>query len=147
LSKCNNPKSCKRSDTYNRAKWIPAILIALLPKCPFCLMAYSGAVTLCSGTTMYPNASSNMPFLILGISLVVLISLLLNYKKVTTMRAIILVSIGMLLMISSQLYFMNNASYYLGAGFLFFGVWYNGSFNYFYKKYFKIKFNKTRINI
>lgn len=111
-------------------------------------MAYSGAVTLCSGTTMYPNATSNMPYLISGISLVVMISLILNYKHKTTIVSMLIVCVGMVLMIMSQIYFMNNASYYLGAGLLFFGIWINGSFMYFYKKFSQsIKFNNTRINI
>ena len=110
-------------------------------------MAYSGAVTLCSGTTMYPNATSNMPYLIIGISIFVLASLVFNYKKKVTSVAVAIVGAGIMMLILSQLYFMNNVSYYLGAGLLFFGVWYNGSFLYFYRKYFKISINKTRINL
>ena len=146
LPNCHKAKSCNKSFFYKNVGLLPTVFIALLPKCPFCIMAYSGAMTLCSGTTLYPHASSKSSILILIISVFILLSLALNYKKRTTIIAAVLVIVGILMMILSQYYFMNEASYYLGVGLLFLGVWYNGSLLYFIRK---IKFqNKllSRIN-
>lgn len=146
MSNCHNAKSCNKSFFYKNVGWLPTVFIALLPKCPFCIMAYSGAMTLCSGTTLYPHASSKSSVLILIISIFILLSLALNYKKWTTIISAGIVLGGILMMVLSQYYFMNEASYYLGVGMLFLGVWYNGSLLYFLRK---IKFqNKllSRIN-
>jgi len=132
-SKCAS--GCHKRFQYSRASWLPALLVAILPKCPFCIMAYSGAITLCSGTTMYPNSGGPSAYLAIGLAILVLISILINFKGKKTWIALGISSIAILLIVSSQFYFISSTQYYIGTGLLLFGIWYNGSFSYFYKKY------------
>ena len=114
--------------------WMPGILIALLPKCPFCIMAYSGAVTLCSGTSLYPNSGSTAIYLSLGIGIFIIATILLNNKGRRTMISLAICSIAIGLLLLSQLVLMDSTVYALASLILLFGIWYNGSFFYFYDK-------------
>ena len=49
---CANKKTIK----YNKNKGYPlllTIIIAILPKCPFCVLTYSSAIAMCSGVNIY----------------------------------------------------------------------------------------------
>ena len=129
---CKVAKSKQRQYT-----WLPAVLIAVLPKCPFCVMAYSGAVSMCSGNNFYPHAGSNMSYISLFLASIILLGIVLNYKGQNTLIALTLAILGIGLVYISQFIFLSALYYYLGAGLLFFGIWYNGSFNYFYRRYFR----------
>ena len=128
-------KKCQSSYVKKSLSWLPAIFIAIIPKCPFCIMAYSGALTLCSGTTMYPNAGTSTSYLSLGLAVFVVLSIFFNYKGEKTKYAISFTLIGLFLLMGSQLFWISEYLYYTGVGFVFFGIWYNGSFSFFYKKY------------
>jgi len=128
-------KKCQNSYANKSLSWLPALFIAIIPKCPFCIMAYSGALTLCTGTTMYPNANTSTSYLSLGLAVVVVLSIYFNYKGEKTKYALSFTIIGLCLLIGSQLYWISEYLYYTGVGFIFFGIWYNGSFNFFYQKY------------
>jgi len=129
---CKN--NCQGTYSKKYLSWLPAIFIAIIPKCPFCIMAYSGAVTLCSGTTMYPHADTTTSYLSLGLALFVILSILFNNKGKKTKYALCITIIGMIILMSSQLYWISEYLYYAGVGFIFMGIWYNGSFSFFYKK-------------
>lgn len=135
MSNCANHRKCKSKKKNNLIPWLPTFAIAILPKCPFCIMAYSGAMSLCSGKMFYPHANSYSSYLIIGLSLFTLIGIALNYKKKRTRVAILIALIGISLLIISQFFLMSNGLYYVGTALLFFGIWYNGSFNFFYRKY------------
>ena len=130
--KCGS--ACPKRFQYSRATWLPALLVAILPKCPFCIMAYSGAITLCSGTTMYPNSAGSSAYLAIGLALAVLFSILANFKGKKTYVALGISSFAVLLIVSSQFYYISSTQYYIGTGLLLFGIWYNGSFFHFYNK-------------
>ena len=114
--------------------WIPAVLVAVLPKCPFCIMAYTGAMSLCSGTMLYPNANSWTAYLISGVAVLVLAGIAYNQKGKKTWWALALATLGVLAIAVGQFYLISQTIYYLGAALLFFGIWVNGSFNHFYHK-------------
>jgi len=145
MSNCPTNFQCKSKKKYNLIPWLPTFAIAILPKCPFCIMAYSGAMSLCSGKMLYPNANSISSYIIIGLALFTLIGIALNYKKKTTIIALAIAAVGILLLSISQFYLMSNDLYYVGTALLFFGIWYNGSFNFFYKKY-KTYWNKINDN-
>jgi len=138
-------KRCSAAKQSNWASWLPGILIAILPKCPFCLMAYSGAVTLCSGNTLYPNAGGYSAYITVGLSLFILIIIYLNYKGKRTFHSLLITLSGVVLLLISQFIYINSYLYYGGVALLLFGIWYNGSFFYFYKKG-KQKFRYTFLN-
>ena len=102
-------------------------------------MAYSGAVSMCSGKMLYPNAGSISTYIIIGLSLVVLLGIVLNRRDKRTWIALSIASAGILLLCISQFLLFSEVLYYVAVGLIFFGIWFNGSFTYFYQKYFNVK--------
>lgn len=127
-------KRCSATTHSKWVSWLPGIIIALLPKCPFCLMAYSGAVTLCSGNTLYPNAGGYSAYITIGLSLFILIAIYSNHKGKRTFYSLLIALSGVILLLISQSLYINSYLYYVAVTLLLFGIWYNGSFFYFYKK-------------
>lgn len=134
-------KSCKPCIRRRNYSWMPALLVAILPKCPFCVMAYSGAVSMCSGNMLYPNAGSFSSYITIGLAILVLVSILINYKGKRSIVAAFICLAGMGFLAISQFYSIGEVNYYIGVALIFFGIWYNASFFYFYRKYNSIKMN------
>lgn len=134
-------KTCEKKSSYASISWLPAIVIAILPKCPFCIMAYSGAMSLCSGKMIFPNAHSYSGYFIVGISLIVILGILLNYKGRITCWSAGCASLGVAIITISQFVNLSEPLYYLGVFVLFFGIWLNGSFTYFNNRFFKRTIN------
>lgn len=130
---CN--KQCKNFRVKKLSSWLPAMVLAIIPKCPFCIMAYSGAITLCTGTKMYPHADTSTSYISIGLAAFIILSILFNYKGKKTNYALFYSGIGTILLLMSQFYWIDEYLYYAGVSFLFFGIWYNGSFSFFYRKY------------
>jgi len=121
-------------------KWtytfLPTILIALFPKCHFCLLAYSSAaITLCSGKTVMGETSYLGIYAVVGLSLIVILSIGLNWRDERSYYAIGLSVIGLCLMLLSGFELANTIIYYLGAALLFISAWLNGSLLYFIRKF------------
>ena len=131
----HNCTSCKKK-RWQRLTWLPALAVAILPKCPFCIMAYAGAIPLCGGNTVYPNAGNFSLYLTGGFALVVLLGILLNNKGTRTFTAGLIAAVGICCIVTGQLIWISMPLYYLGTGILFFGIWYNGSYAYFKRTYF-----------
>ncbi len=133
---CGNGVTCRASKKKSSAySWLPAILIAILPKCPFCIMAYSGAMSLCSGKMLYPHANSSAGYIIVGIALIVLLGIVFNFRGRRTWIAATIAGLGICLLAISQFYYISEVLYYVAVVLLFFGVWFNGSFYYFYDRF------------
>lgn len=146
FNSCSNNTNCSKRKEY-KLSWLPAIFIAILPKCPFCIMAYSGAVSMCSGKMLFPNADTYSGYIIVGLSLLVLLGILLNNKGKRTWIAATIASMGILLLTISQFLYLSQSIYYIASVVLFFGIWYNGSFAYFYKRHLKQPSNAFNSNI
>ncbi|MEL6654894.1 MAG: hypothetical protein AAFP77_10895 [Bacteroidota bacterium] len=131
---CHQGKKARGKLLPKVISWFPALAVAILPKCPFCLMAYSGAVSLCSGNMLFPNAGTWASYLTMGLAVVVFLSIILNRKGSKTWFALGLVTIGIVFLVAGQFLFISEFNYYLGVGFLFFGIWLNGSFLHYYHK-------------
>ena len=131
---CSQSGKCKNRKKTNLS-WLPAIFIAILPKCPFCIMAYSGAMSMCSGNMLFPNADAYSGYIIVGLSIIVLLGILLNHKGTRTWIAAFIACIGIGLLTISQFVSLSESLYYLASFILFFGIWFNGSFTYFYNKF------------
>ncbi|MCB9275152.1 MAG: hypothetical protein H6564_14005 [Lewinellaceae bacterium] len=111
------------------------ILIVLLPKCPFCLLAYSSAITLCSGVKVYQHEPGWPSWISIGLASLTLALVLWNYKGRRTLFAAALILSGSYFILSSELQTGELAVYYLGAALLLSGVWVNGSFRYVFNRW------------
>ena len=116
---------------------ITGVLIALMPKCPYCILAYSSAITMCSGSKIYMQTPGLMSYITLGLAFLTLLFILINFRGKRTYIAASFVGVGSLLMLACQFYTFNMAHYYTGTVLIFLGVWINASFRYFYKRWFK----------
>lgn len=110
--------------------FLSTLLIVLLPKCPFCVMAYTSAITMCSAkslTEYVPRWASNIS---ISLALVTLLIVAWNYKGRKTIVACLLIIIGSLIIIQSELHSGLLTGYYWGSAMVFAGVWVNGNFSY-----------------
>ena len=140
LCGCEAKKAKKERNTLSPL--LTGLLIALVPKCPYCILAYSSAISMCSGTKLYMFTPGWVSYIPLGLAFLTLLFIILNYRGKRTIIAASLVGLGSLLMLSCQFYTFNIAHYYFGTTLLIFGVWVNASFRYFYRQWIKPLFNK-----
>ena len=113
-----------------------AFFIALLPKCPLCIMAYSSAVTLCSGKKLYDQDPTWASYISITLAIFTLLIVLYNFKGTKTWIAAALVIAGSSMIFTSEFYSGEMIHYNIGAGLLLLGVWLNANLMFFIKKYF-----------
>ena len=121
-----------------------SLLIILLPKCTFCVAAYSGAVVLCSGRSFMPTHSLDGQIIFAFLSLIILFGLLRNPRGKRTAWSLMMVTISLALlfwMISHQIH---GIAYLMASIVLFVGIWINGSFSSFFKKIKTINFKISK---
>ena len=112
--------------------FVSAALIIVLPKCPFCIAAYSGAMMMfyeVDSASLAPIFMHLKPLL----GLLVLTSILLNFKgKKSKIAVSITVAsfVFLLLEVYANVHLIPTWIVYLG---FFFGAWYNGNFVHFYR--------------
>ena len=121
--------------------FVSAALIILLPKCPFCIAAYSGAFMMfyeVDSASLAPIFTHLKPLL----GLFVLTSILLNFKGRKSKIAVLITAAAfslLLLEVYLNVHLIPTWIIYLG---FFFGAWYNGNFVHFYR-FLKSKKNKA----
>jgi hypothetical protein len=130
---------CPRSKSSGRSIWpvFAGIVIALIPKCPFCILAYSSAITLCSGAKIYQHSPQWTSYISIALAAITLILVLWNFKGLRTILAAGCVVAGSLFIVVSEIHTGSPPHYYAGATLLMFGVWMNANFMYFYRRYFR----------
>jgi hypothetical protein len=134
----NKHCTCK---THNKVRiknphypFFSSLLVALLPKCPFCVMAYTSAITVCSAKTITPVYSPAWTsYIPVSLAVLTLGIVVWNYKGGKTIASCLLMLTGILLIMRSELFSGQLASYYGGCSLLFLGVWVNGNLSYFVK--------------
>ena len=126
----------KVKGSYTRSSYLGAILLALLPKCPLCITAYSSAITLCGTSSI--NAQPEIPFIQLMLAGITLTLVLINFKGIKTLLAGILILFGSIFIFSPGYPWLGISSLHWGSILLLVGVWTNGSLFHFFRK---LKFN------
>lgn len=142
-------QSCKSCNSYAKPtsnsgySWISGILLAVIPKCPFCLLAYSSTMMLCGeGSIINSSATHISPITIVLTSLLgilTLIGIFLNKRGKRTLYALMMALFGMSLLISSVLLGGGELLYYIGTSIVFIAIWFNGSMFWFVNKLMKNK--------
>src|SRR6185436_10512697 len=119
-------KPCKKkkivSNEKKRLGLLTTLLLVLLPKCPFCLLAFSSTMMLCgkAGGAYELTHSSSITILVTAFfCFLVLISIVFNYRDARTKNALLLVGIGCLLIMCSVTFGGGLALYYSGVALLF----------------------------
>ena len=107
----------RRSGSKERSftSLLGAVAIALLPKCPFCLLAYSSAVTMCSGATYDSHAPGWVSFISISLALVVLYTVCRTYRGARTLFAAALAMLGTGIVAYSELVSGSLGLYQCGA--------------------------------
>ena len=111
--------------------FLSTALIIVLPKCPFCVAAYSGAILMffdIENEALTPLFLHGKP--VLGLVIIALIAFNYNAKKSKIALTVsILAFVLLLLSTYGNISLVPNWVLYLG---FLFGAWYNGNFRYFY---------------
>ena len=131
---CACPSKKKQSRRRSAFPLLSGLFIALLPKCPWCILAYSSAITMCSGTKFYMPTNSWTTYLPIAFAIITLLLVLTNFRGKRTYLASLLIVLGSALLLHSTFYYGEENAYYLGTFLVLFGVWVNGSFYYFFNK-------------
>ena len=107
------------------------LLLAILPKCPFCIMAYSSTVVLCGKDILIENQQNHYStlsiFLTAFFCSLIITGLLLNFHGKRTKYALVLSGLGILTILNSAIRNGGLDLYYLGISIVFIAVWLNGS--------------------
>ena len=137
----SDTKNCvckKQQSPVARQRQFPfviSLLIALLPKCPFCIFGYTSVMAMCSGNAVQSHTAGNAAaYLPIILSSFVIVSLFLNFKGQKTVIALGLAVIGTGLTHWSALWSGNLVAYFGGATLIFLSVFMNGSFTFFWQK-------------
>lgn len=110
-----------------KVSWWSTFLIVILPKCPFCIMAYSSAITMCGGPAMYVSENNWVSYMPIALALVVVLMIALKFRDFRTYFALAFSLMGTLLVILTHQTIIEAIFYYLGTALLIFGIWTNGS--------------------
>lgn len=136
----NNCQPCAKKHAApkkNYGVWI-GLLLAILPKCPFCVMAYSGTLMLCSKDAVIVSTHTNTSGItIIFTSIFCLLSVVgiyFNKRGIRTRYALGMAIAGACMIMTSVLLSGGLMLYYCGVAFIFAGVWLNGSMLYFVNK-------------
>jgi hypothetical protein len=122
--------SCHPEPGYNSIKAVHAftkryssilgILILVLPKCPFCLIAYSSAITLCGTSTLITHTTHHIvmgALVALGLGLIIITCLLITYRSNPQPALSVTVAFCGLVLIGIAIFKMDAMPYYFaGAG-------------------------------
>ena len=123
----NKNCACRKRRDFSRFPLLVSVLLAVLPKCPFCIMAYSSAMVMCSGIVYEAYTPNWFSYLSTLLSLVILISLILNYRGYNTVIAVVLGFIGVAMVVYGQLISGIADYYWSGAFFLMTAALLNGN--------------------
>lgn len=128
---CGTCKSDKKTVTKKSYSLLTGILLAILPKCPFCVMAYTSTAFLCGKDTLIEVNHHHYSIVTISITailcLFVIVGILLNYRDIRTKYALTLAGLGTLVILQSIIFSGGEQLYYLGVSMIFMAVWLNGS--------------------
>ena len=124
----SNCRPCHSSRQYgNNSSWLSALLIVIIPKCPFCIMAYTSAISMCGTGSLYFSENNWVSFIPLVLALIIILMIGLNYRDRRTVVALMISAVGFGLILGSHQLVLESHFYNWGTGLLFFSIFLNGS--------------------
>ena len=133
----NNHSSCKMDNKVRinnpHCPFLSSLLIALLPKCSFCTLAYTSAITMCSAKSLSGYSPGWASYISIAFTIITVSIVSWNYKGRKTTFAVLLSLTGIYFIIQGELHSGSLNSYYWGGTLVFLGVWINGNLFYFVK--------------
>jgi hypothetical protein len=127
-----------KQDMPSRASVAGNVLLVLMPKCSFCVMAYTSTALLCTREETIVASSVHASPLTIAITsilcLLILGGILLNRRGRRTWIALGVALTGMAMMLASVTLGGGEIVYYAGNAAIFAAVWINGSFLYLWKQ-------------
>ena len=137
-------------DNKKKISFLAGIFLILLPKCPFCIMAYTSTVMLCGKDKLIVTQHNNNSILSIALTVLfcslVIAGIFLNSRGTRTKYALALAGPGILMILNSVIRNGGQELYYLGVSILFIAVWLNGSLISILRK-FKNTFFMTKRNV
>ena len=115
------------SNVYRRTSFLSTFLIIIIPKCPFCIMAYTSAISICGGADYYMTTNNWVSYIPLVLSVLIFGLLLMNKRGKRTYLSIALCLLGSLFILGTLQTILEPAFYNLGAALLVLAVWLNGN--------------------
>lgn len=124
---CKKCDFSRKDSAFQNSSFLSSALVILIPKCPFCIMAYSSAISVCGGQSMYMESNNWVSFIpiILAVAVFVFIALNSRGRRTFVAKSVALVSI-LLILLSHQL-IIESVYYDLGSIGLLISIWINGS--------------------
>jgi hypothetical protein len=124
---CGNCKSATKNKLSTSGSFLSAVLVILIPKCHLCVMAYTSAITMCGGPSMYMHSNNWMSYIPLVLGLFIVGIIQWNYKGVRSAIATGLAVIGFLLILFTHQLVIAPEFYYWGTGLMFTAIWLNSN--------------------
>ncbi len=142
ISQERQPQSCNSACAsspkgVNSTSWLPSslsFLIILLPKCPFCIVAYTSSMAMCGVSPLVSHHTDWGAWAALFLGVAVTYSIYRNYRGRGTASALMLAFVGLLLVTIGVFVADVFVCYYIGSAMLLLAAFYNGSgFRFFHK--------------
>jgi hypothetical protein len=113
---------------------ITTALMVILPKCPFCVLAYSSTLVMCGKDSIITDVRHHQSpltiALTVALSLIILVSIAFNFRDGRSVWAMAMVLAGSAVAIWSTVQGGGESLYYPGVALIALGVWMNGSLLY-----------------
>ena len=133
---CQNCIENTKPREKGRLGLLTGLMLVILPKCPFCIMAFTGTALLCGeGTIIESSVTHNSTLTIIITSMLCITTLagiILNRRGMRTVYSTILAAVGMTMIMYSVVLDGGQTLYYAGILLVFIAVWMNGSMAWFY---------------
>lgn len=129
---CSNQKPVIRKSGL--LSFLPGIVIAFLPKCPFCVLSLTSAITVCSTKNLEAYTPHWASWISIAFAVITMGIVACNYKGRKTQLALFFIACGSALIVYSELIAGLLQPYYWGCALVLLGVWINASFFYFWNK-------------